>query len=84
MSKEIYLIWSHEHGRWWMPGERGYTTSPALAGRYNRENAIRICIHAMPGTAERLGALPELPVLLADAEEIIVTFSNEHEKDARG
>ena len=71
MSDEIYLIWSHEHGRWWMPGGRGYTKSPALAGRYSREAALRICRNAIPGTAERLGALPELPVLLADVEAML-------------
>jgi hypothetical protein len=66
-----YLIWSHEHGRWWLPGGRGYTTNLAEAGRYSRVRALTICARAIPGTAERLGALPELPVRLADLEAIL-------------
>jgi hypothetical protein len=66
--EEIYLIWSHEHGQWWKSAAHGYTSSPAEAGWYNREDALAICIKAIPGTAERLGALPELPVRLADLQ----------------
>jgi hypothetical protein len=73
--EEIYLIWSHEHGQWWRPGGHGYTPSPALAGRYNREDALAICIKAIPGTAERLGALPELPVRLADLQAMSINVT---------
>jgi len=65
-----YLIWSHEHSAWWGPGEHGYTPELTEAGRYTREDALRICRKAMPGTAARLGALPELPVRLADLKEL--------------
>lgn len=34
-----YLIWSEEHGRWWRPGERGYTSQMREAGRYSKERA---------------------------------------------
>lgn len=66
-----YLIWSHEHSAWWKPGARGYTNSPALAGRFNPDVALAICINAIPGTAQRLRALPKLPVRLADLLTIL-------------
>lgn len=65
-ADETYLIWSHEHGKWWGPGGHGYSASIGRAGRYTRQAAIAICLKAIPGTANRLGALPELPVRLAD------------------
>lgn len=65
---DLYLIWSHEHGRWWGAGRRGYTRSIAEAGRYNRAEALLICAKAIAGTAQRMQALPELPVRLADVE----------------
>jgi hypothetical protein len=62
---EIYLIWSHEHGQWWR-GRNGYTASMSEAGHFSREEALQICLGAMPRNADMLGALPELPVRLAD------------------
>lgn len=61
-----YLIWSHEQSRWWRRGN-GYTSSMAEAGRYTRESALAICLRAIPGTADRMDALPELPVREEDA-----------------
>lgn len=63
---DAYLIWSHEHGRWWGPDGCGYERSLRKAGRYSRDEALAICIRAIPGDAHRLGALPELPVCEAD------------------
>lgn len=60
-----YLIWSHEHGAWWTAGH-GYARRLSEAGRYARTEAMRICANAIPGTANRIGALPELPVRLED------------------
>lgn len=37
-----WVIWSEEHGRWWRPGSRGYTTSLRDAGRYSESEAKRI------------------------------------------
>ncbi len=71
MMETEYLIWSHEHGAWWQPRELGYTTHFYMAGRYTRADALRICEKAMPGTARKLGALPELPVR-ADDMHILV------------
>ena len=61
-TTKMYLIWSHEHGGWWGPGRSGYVRSISAAGRYSRDEALRICAEAIPGDAARLGALPELPV----------------------
>jgi hypothetical protein len=41
-----YVIWSEEHGAWWAPGEMGYTTSLAQAGRYTRTRAAEIVTKA--------------------------------------
>ncbi len=60
-----YLIWSHEHGAWCTPGHGGYVRELSRAGRYSRADALTICANAIPGTARRLGALPELPVPLS-------------------
>jgi hypothetical protein len=65
-----YLIWSHEHGRWWGPGGRGYVRQLSQAGRFSRDNALTHCAHAIPGTAVRKQALPDLPVRLDDMLEI--------------
>jgi hypothetical protein len=70
-TEDIYLIWSAEHSAWWMPGGRGYTKSLSTAGRYDKKSALKICIAAVPGTADRLGALPELPVRLADIVDML-------------
>lgn len=71
---EVYLIWSHEHGLWWGPGGNGYVRSMSKAGQYTREAALLICMKAMPGTARRMGTLPELPVRLAD----VLAFTSAH------
>jgi hypothetical protein len=67
-NDDVYLIWSHEHGAWWRDGGHGYTRSLAEAGRTDRAHALHICANAIPATAARHGALPELPVRLADVE----------------
>ena len=38
-----WLIWSNEHGSWWMPAHRGYTIRYSEAGRYSFKEAIQIC-----------------------------------------
>ena len=41
----LYLIWSEEHGAWWVPGG-GYTVSLRAAGRYSKNDADRIVFDA--------------------------------------
>lgn len=62
---DLYLVWSNQHRRWWGPGARGYMANSRDAGRYTREQALRICADAMP---QRRGDEPlyEIPVRLAD------------------
>lgn len=38
----VWLVWSNEHGRWWRPGQRGYTPLLEQAGRYPRRVADMI------------------------------------------
>ena len=65
-----YLIWSHEHGAWWRPNSAGYTLYLGEAGRYEREEAIRICAYARDGM--RFGQAPtEIPVVADDALEAL-------------
>ncbi len=61
-----YLIWSNERRLWWRPNRCGYTIRIEEAGRYSREDALRICKNARDGW--RPGdPPPEIPVLDLDA-----------------
>lgn len=62
-----YVVWSNEHRAWWGPDHRGYNTHLTFAGRYTRDQALRICVNARGG--RRFNENPsEVPLLLADAE----------------
>jgi hypothetical protein len=74
---DLYLIWSHEHSAWWGPDGCGYVRSIAQAGRYSAEEALGNCARAMPGTSTQLGALPELPVRLADVEAMVTAYNRQ-------
>jgi hypothetical protein len=37
-----WLIWSRYHNAWWKAEERGYTTDMLCAGRYQKDDAVRI------------------------------------------
>jgi hypothetical protein len=76
-AMDTYLIYSVEHSAWWGPDRCGYVRSIAKAGRYSQAEALRLCIEAMPGTSTRLGALPELPVRLADIETMVAAYDTE-------
>lgn len=78
MSDETYLIWSNEHGLWWRAGGYGYTPRLSEAGRYSHHQATDICTRAIPGTADRLHVLPELPVRLADVVMMREKFRAEY------
>ena len=71
-----YLIWSHEHSAWWGPDRCGYVRRISHAGRYSHAEALDICIEAMPGTSTQLGALPELPVRVADVSAIVEAYDD--------
>ena len=62
MSGPAWLIWSNEHRAWWRAGGNGYTMQVSQAGLYSEADALDICARAIPGTASRLGMLPEIPV----------------------
>lgn len=65
-----YLVWSNEHNAWWRPDRCGYTNHIQAAGRYSREDAIKICAGANYTFAK--GQLPnEIPVLELDAMDAI-------------
>lgn len=74
----VYLIWSHEHGAWWGPGGHSYVGKVSAAGRYTRQKAIDVCAKAMPGTSDRMGRLPELPVRLSDVQTVIGDFATRY------
>jgi hypothetical protein len=73
-GERLYLVWSNEHGAWWRPGRQGYTRSLAEAGRYTHAQALDICERAIPGTSDRIGMLPEIPVAEADVQEMLRHF----------
>lgn len=57
---ETFLIWSHEHGKWWGPDERGYVDDVADAGRYRKDHAAELTMYHVP-------AGEEVPVLETSA-----------------
>lgn len=62
-----YLVWSNEHGAWWRPNSQGYTTLIQAAGRYSREEALKICGLGRDGWRNE-GSPDEVPIRLEDAE----------------
>lgn len=63
----VYVVWSNEHSSWWGPDHRGYVWHLTNAGRYTREEALKICRNARGGREFNRNP-SELPILLADAE----------------
>jgi hypothetical protein len=63
----MYLIWSNEHRAWWGPNRCGYFTSIDSAGRYLRDEAIKIASSARGGWAKGKNpdeiAMPEADAL---------------------
>lgn len=74
ITQDKYLIWSHEHGGWWGPDRCGYPKRFSHAGRYTREQALQICVDAIPGTAARMRALPEIPIKESDIHDMIERY----------
>jgi hypothetical protein len=70
LQRENYLVWSNEHRGWWGPCARGYSPGMGGAGRYTRDQALRICRDAIP-SAMTVGVISEIPVRLADVEAFI-------------
>lgn len=76
MTEANYLVWSNEHRAWWGPNNAGYYGSIASAGRYTRDEALKIC----RGGRQFNDNPTEVPILLADAEEF---WRDETEVDRR-
>lgn len=63
-----YVVWSNEHRCWWGADRCGYTTSLEHAGRYSRDDALKICRNARGG--RQFNDNPsEVPLLLEDAAD---------------
>ena len=62
-----YVVWSNEHSAWWGANRSGYYTHLSAAGRYSRDEAIRICRGARGGREFNQNP-SEVPILLQDAE----------------
>ncbi len=71
---DTYLVWSHEHGMWWGANRRGYSLSVKDAGRYSRDEAIRICATARDGIGDLDTPPPEIPVRVEDLLECRAEF----------
>jgi hypothetical protein len=70
LKDDLYLVWSNEHRGWWKAGGWGYDAGLKMAGRFSRDEAIRICREALP-TAARLRVISEIPVRVADVIEML-------------
>ena len=73
--ERTYLVWSHEHGAWWRPESRGYTTDFNSAGRYPREEALKICALSRDGWGNA-DVPSELPVAEDDALACVSLFDD--------
>jgi hypothetical protein len=62
-AEPMFVIWSHEHRRFWAPHSRGYTWILSHAGRYTRAEAEKICAGA--NWAQDPGEEPNETMLLA-------------------
>lgn len=62
----VYVVWSNEHRCWWGPEHCGYRDKLADAGRYSRDEALKICRNARGGREFRDNP-SEVPLLLDDA-----------------
>lgn len=53
-----WLVWSVHHSAWWGPERAGYYTHVDNAGRYDEDEALRLCRQRTP----ELDIPAELPV----------------------
>lgn len=61
-----YVVWSNEHKCWWGANRAGYVSRLEEAGRYTRDEALKICVNARGG--RQFNSNPsEVPLPLADA-----------------
>jgi hypothetical protein len=70
VETDEYLIWSNEHRGWWRPDSRGYSPGLREAGRYTREQAMRICREAV-FTSMHVGMISEIPVRACDIADFL-------------
>lgn len=70
-----YLIWSNEHNSWWAPNHGGYVDRAESAGRYSKDEALKICNGAnFAWDTDKLKNIPnELPI----AEEVAIELEQE-------
>jgi hypothetical protein len=61
-DRSLYLVWSNERMAWWRQNRHGYEKEISQAGRWTREQALAMCFRGAPGTGQKLGYLPDLPV----------------------
>ena len=79
-KKAPVLIWSSEHGAWWRPNERGYSTSVFDAGLYDRTRAEAI-VRATSGKNERIKEIPS-PCAFVDGTLGQANFVSRESHDA--
>ncbi len=60
-----WLIWSIEHGAWWMPNRNGYTTKRNRAGKYTYYEALAIVESANIGLRDT----PNEAMILREVDE---------------
>lgn len=70
---DIYLIWSNQHQNW-RSRNKGSTARVENASHYSRDEAIRICFHAIHACRMPGAPLSDIPVREEDAAEMIANF----------
>lgn len=65
LAQRGFLVWSNEHGGWWIEGGLGYTLDISRAGRFTQAEATSIADNASVNGEKPLmdGVMPEVVVL---------------------
>ena len=67
------LVWSNQHGQWWRPARRGYTSVIEEAGRYSIAEAREIVAQAtLDGQLTRTALSPITGEHYATVDEVLV------------
>jgi hypothetical protein len=93
-SPERYVIWSEEHGGWWIAGGCGYTRRLVDAGRFSHEEALGIEAQAnmfskdlmevaIVDPVAQMGADPAGPETLGDCRDLIAAMVGEENEGVR-
>lgn len=81
-NAQKYLVWSNEHAAWWGKDRCGYTRIIANAGRYSRDEALKIAGTRDGGWHVRKGNPDEIAIPEQDAIDQYADITRSQEGQA--